>query len=201
MKIYRVTDPEFSAFGRVLQMDTRDLVATCKTIVTPESGSAYEASVEALEALDAAREIKLHLGQMPTQVGYCWGHNDALNALEWHKCSEINVAVTDLILLLGDQRDIVDNRYDSAKVKAFRVLAGEAIEVYATTLHFCPIEVEASGFGCVVGLVKGTNLPHEMPVDDPLHFKQNKWILAHEKNEALLARGVVGGIYGENYRF
>ena len=30
------------------------------------------------------------------------GYNDTLNALEWHKCSEINIATTDLILLVGD---------------------------------------------------------------------------------------------------
>lgn len=201
MKIYRITDPEFAAYGQVLQMDTEMLVAECKKIENPETGSAYQASVEALEALDAAKDVKLHLGQLPTQVGYCWGHNDTLNALEWHKCSEINVAVTDLILLLGDLRDVKENRYDSANVKAFLLKAGEAVEVYATTLHFCPIEVEKSGFGCVVGLVKGTNLPHETPVDDPLHFKQNKWLLAHVDNENLISRGVVAGIYGENYKF
>ena len=124
-----------------------------------------------------------------------------LGALEWHKCSEVNIAVTDLILLLGDVRDIEEgNKYNSAKVKAFRVKKGQAIEVYATTLHFCPIETDKSGFGCVVGLLKGTNTDLEFASEDKLLFRKNKWIMAHNDNQALLNRGVVGGIYGENYK-
>ena len=51
---------------------------------------------------------------MPMQLGFCWGYNDTMNALEWHTCSEINVATDDLILLLGDIRDIEDERYEEA---------------------------------------------------------------------------------------
>ncbi len=142
-----------------------------------------------------------YFGGMPTQLGYCYGHSNMLNALEWHKCSEINVAVTELILLLGDVRDIEEgNKYNSDKVKAFRVLKGEAIEVYATTLHFCPIEASKDGFGCVVGLLKGTNTDLEFESEDKLIFRTNKWIMAHNENTALLNRGVVGGIYGINHK-
>ena len=201
MKIYRVTDPEFARFGRVLNMDTAAIVAAGDTIPMPEEGSAYEPSRPEFEPLPIADEIrKTIFGDLDTQVGYCWGHSHQLNALEWHTCSELNVAVRDLILLLGDRRDLEPgNRLDSAKVMAFRLNRGEAIEVYATTLHFCPIEVEASGFGCVVGLLKGTNTPLAAPTDDPYLFRNNKWLIAHEENAGLIARGVVPGIYGENY--
>ena len=201
MKIYRVTDPEFARFGRVLNMDTAAIVAAGDTIPMPEEGSAYEPSRPEFEPLPIADEIrKTIFGDLDTQVGYCWGHSHQLNALEWHTCSELNVAVRDLILLLGDRRDLEPgNRLDSAKVMAFRLNRGEAIEVYATTLHFCPIEVEASGFGCVVGLLKGTNTPLAAPTDDPYLFRNNKWLIAHEENAGLIARGVVTGIYGENY--
>ena len=40
-------------------------------------------------------------GEMEIQIGYCNGHNSMLNALEYHKSSEINVAATDAVLLLG----------------------------------------------------------------------------------------------------
>lgn len=131
---------------------------------------------------------------------YPWGYNDTLNALEWHKCSEINIATSDLILLVGDIRDIEEgNRFNSKNVKAFKMLKGEAVEMYATTLHYCPIQLSKNGFGCAVGLIKGTNTDLDFICEDKLIFRKNKWIIAHEDNAEFLEQGVVGGIYGENY--
>ena len=76
---------------------------------------------------------------------------------------------------------------------------GTAIEVYASTLHFCPCEVQREGFGCVVALPVGTNIPLEEPSEDPLLFRKNKWIVAHDQNRSLIERGVVPGIDGVNY--
>ncbi|MBQ1934983.1 MAG: DUF4867 family protein, partial [Clostridia bacterium] len=67
------------------------------------------------------------------------------------------------------------------------------------SLHFCPCEVAQSGFGCVVALPVGTNVPLEREAADKLLFRKNKWIFAHVDNEGLIARGVVPGITGENY--
>lgn len=201
MKFYSVTDPEFKAFGRVLDIDVSELIATAEKIPMPEEGSIYNPSREEFEALPVMDTItRACFGELPTQLGYCYGHSNMLNALEWHTCSEVNVAVTDMVLLLGDVRDVEDGRYDSAKIKAFKVKKGEAIEVYATTLHFCPIEVEKTGFGCVVGLLKGTNIPLEEPTLDKLLFRKNKFLIAHEDNKALVDKGVFPGIYGENYK-
>ena len=85
-------------------------------------------------------------------------------------------------------------------MKAFYVPAGTLIEVYATTLHFCPCQVSDAGFGCVVALPLGTNVPLDYAVSDPLLFRKNKWILAHEENQTLIDRGVVAGVYGVNYK-
>ena len=202
MKIYRVTDAEFARYGRVLNMDTCEIVRIGEAEAFPENGSEYLPSYAPFESSDAAKRIKnVCFGGVDVQIGYCYGHNDTLNALEWHTCSEINIAVTDFILLLGDVRELEDGvRYDSSKVKAFLVKKGEAIEVYAATLHFCPIETAKTGFGCVVGLVKGTNTPLAEKTDDARLFKTNKWLIAHENNASLIARGVVAGIYGENIR-
>ena len=76
---------------------------------------------------------------------------------------------------------------------------GEAVEVYATSLHYCPIQTVPEGFGCIVGLVKGTNLPLEFKPEDKLLFAANKWLLAHEDNTELINEGAFAGIYGENY--
>ena len=202
MKIYSVNDKEFKQFGKVIDLDTAEIVKTAEKIDLPDEGSSYAPTVDAFEKLGIAKEIKdKFFGQMPTQIGYCWGHNDTLNALEWHTCSEVNIGITDLVLLLGDVRDIEGgNRYNSANVKAFLLKKGEAIEVYATTLHFCPLQVADSGFGCVVGLLEGTNTPLDTESDNKLIFRKNKWLIAHEDNKALTDRGAVAGIYGENYK-
>ena len=202
MKIYRVTDKEFAPYGKVLNMDTAEIIKEAEKVEMPAEGSMYVPSKEEFEKLEIMSVAKDEIfGGMATQLGYCWGYHDTLNALEWHKCSEINIAVTDIILLVGDVRDIEEgNRYDSAKVKAFKVLKGEAIEMYATTLHYCPIQASKDGFGCVVGLLKDTNTALDVEVSDKLISHKNKWIIAHEDNAELIGSGVFGGVYGENYK-
>lgn len=199
--LYSTDAPEFAAYGRVLaDFDTTDIVKAGEAIAMPTEGSRYEASTPAFEALPIAARIKEDVfGSLPTQVGYCYGYNSLMNAMEWHCCSEFNIAVTDLVLILGLRSEMVCRKISSDALKAFYVKKGEAIEVYATSLHFCPCMVSENGFGCVVGLLDGTNLPFEAEkTADPLLFKRNKWLIAYEGNEALLAKGVVPGITGEN---
>ena len=100
--------------------------------------------------------IRDRYGELPIQIGYCNGHNTKLNAVEYHRNSEINIAVTDLILIIGKQQDIeADYTYDTSLMEAFLVPAGTVIEVYGTTLHYAPCHVEDGGFRCVVVLPKG----------------------------------------------
>lgn len=202
MKIYNITDAEFCDYGTILDIDVSEIIEVAEKIAMPESGSTYELSRPDFEELGIAKEIELkYFGGIKTQTGYCYGRSNRMDALEWHKNSEINIAVTDMILLLGRVQDIKDGRYDSANVKAFKVPKGTAIEVYATTMHFCPINTEDSGFGCVVVLPVGTNAVLEQKSPDKLLFKTNKWLIAHEDNAALVEKGVYPGIYGENYTF
>lgn len=151
--------------------------------------------------MPTAKEIEnKFFGTLPSQIGYCHGHNSLLNAAEWHMSSEINIAVTPLVLILGHIWDIENGKTDSSKFKAFYMPAGTVAEVYSTTLHFCPCEVEKDGFGCVVGLPLGTNTPLETETSDPLLFRKNKWLIAHNDNKALISRGVLPGISGENFK-
>ena len=45
-------------------------------------------------------------GSMPVQIGFCNGRNTTYNGFEYHKCSEINYAVTPFMLVLGHVWDI-----------------------------------------------------------------------------------------------
>ena len=201
MKFYSVYDTEFDSYGRVIKdFDVTEIVAAAKTIENPSEGSAYVPSEPKFEVLETAKKITDSLfGEMPTQVGYCWGYNTTLNATEWHTASEINIAITDIVLILGHVWDIKDGFVDSADMKAFYVPAGTAIEAYATSLHYCPCQTSDSGFGCVVGLPKGTNTQLDKEHEGKLLWAKNKWLLAHKDNTELLEKGAVAGITGENY--
>lgn len=62
----------------------------------------YEPSIEELEGLKIADEMKERAyGGLEIQIGYCNGNNKKLNAVEYHHSSELDLAVDDLILLLG----------------------------------------------------------------------------------------------------
>ena len=201
MKIQKVTDPAFRKYGQVLEgYDFTGLIKEMKHTPVPED-VIYVPSVEELEALDIMKDLQNKgYGGLPVQIGYCHGHNKKLNAVEYHRNSEINVAVTDLVLLIGHQQDIEpDHTYDTSKIEAFLVPAGTGIEVYATTLHYAPCHVNEGGFQCVVVLPKGTNtdltFQTEKTGEDSLMTAKNKWLIAHE--DAKIA-GAFNGLKGEN---
>lgn len=201
MKIQKVTDPAFRKYGQVLEgYDFTGLIKEMKHTPVPED-VIYVPSVEELEALDIMKDLQNKgYGGLPIQIGYCNGHNKKLNAVEYHRNSEINVAVTDLVLLIGHQQDIEpDHTYDTSKIEAFLVPAGTGIEVYATTLHYAPCHVNDGGFQCVVVLPKGTNtdltFQTEKTGEDSLMTAKNKWLIAHE--DAKIA-GAFNGLKGEN---
>ena len=202
MQIQHVTDASFSKYGRVLlDYPVEKLIEAMKKTEMPDD-VVYVPSVKELEDLDEVKKwVQSFGGGLDWQVGYCNGHNQKLNALEYHRSSEINVAVTDLILLIGMEKDITsDLTYDTALVEAFLVPAGTMIEVYATTLHYAPCGVEGKGFQCVVGLPKGTNTDLEETLEsageDRLLFAKNKWLIGHPQGG--LPKDAWIGLQGEN---
>ena len=200
MEIQKVTDTAFAKYGKVMSdIPVERILKEMEHTPLPE-GVIYVPSVEALEVLpDAVAVREKGFGGLPIQIGYCNGSNVKLNALEYHRSSEIDIAVTDLILLLGCQQDIKDDTYDTALVEAFLVPAGTVIEVYATTLHYAPCNVAESGFKAVVVLPKGTNTdldPYTKATkEDEMLFARNKWLLSHPEANI---EGSVAGIQGEN---
>ena len=201
MEIKKVTDSAFSRYGKVMNnLPVSKLLKEMEHTPLPYD-VIYVPSVESMEILADAEEVKNQgFGGIPIQIGYCNGKNTKLNAVEYHRSSEIDIAVTDLILLLGAQQDIQeDDTYDTGKIEAFFVPAGTAVELYATTLHYAPCNANPEGFRCIVVLPKGTNeaLPFQpkMEGEDRLLTAVNKWLLAHE--EAGI-EGAVVGLQGEN---
>ncbi len=196
-----VFDSAFRKYGRVVKgYDIQALTEAMAQTELPEDVT-YVPGVPQLEATPFAAQMKERFyGGLPVQVGFCNGHNQMLNALEYHRSSEINVAVTDLILLLGLEQDMEeDYSYDTAKVEAFLVPKGTVIEVYATTLHYAPCGVDGQGFRCTVVLPKDTNLDLETVLgregEDRLLFARNKWLVAHPDAGI---DGAFNGLKGKN---
>lgn len=204
MKIYSVFDNEFKKYGQVLQgFDTAPLLTAMKNIPMPETGTSYLPGIPELEACTIYEDLcSRGFGGMPIQLGMCWGYNTKLNALEYHRDSEINIGTTDFVLLLATRADLDDWKLDTGKVTAFLCPAGIAIEVYATSLHYAPCHTdEKEGFRVAVVLPRGTNTEApSIPLlgeEDSLLFACNKWLIAHpESSEA--EDGAFVGLTGKN---
>ena len=201
MNILKVTDPEFCRYGKIITgIDCSDMAEAMEATPLPED-VVYVASEASLEECPSAGKIAYSLyGGMPIQVGYCNGSNYLLNAAEYHRDSEINIAVTDMILILGCEQDIEkDGTYDTSRMEAFMVPKGTVIEVYGTTLHYAPCNVAESGFKCVVVLPRGTNTEIEKQgpytQQDKMLFARNKWLIAHPDARI---EGAFNGLKGEN---
>ena len=204
MKVESIYDASFRPYGQILTgYDTAALVSAMNVIPLPESGVAYEPSIAALEQNAIFGQLQNNAyGGMPVQIGMCWGWNTKLNCLEYHRDSEVNIGTVDFILLLAHQDEIADGKLDTAHIKAFRVPAGVAVEVYATTLHYAPCHTDAKeGFRVAVALPKGTNEAKpaisSINDEDARLWARNKWLLSHpESSEA--SQGAYVGLVGEN---
>ena len=184
MIIHEITEECFKKYGKVIDsIDLTELVSTMQTVEIP-ADVVYEPSISALEKLKCATELQQKTyGELPIQIGWCIGNNHKLNAVEYHRCSEVNIAATDAILILGRQQDVsVENTYDTSLMEAFRIPSGTAVELYATTLHYAPCNASAGGFLVAAVTPKATNEALEHPHtggEDALLAAKNKWLIGH----------------------
>ncbi len=208
MTIKPVTSRSFKPFGRVIKgYYLKSLMDKMQETECPSDAVTYVPSVESLEKLPIFKQFSEEAyGGMPIQIGYCNGFNHTLNAVEYHRDSELNYACTDMILLVGKQQDVTkDFHYDTSKMQAFYVKKGTLVEMYATTLHYAPISAgENETFRCVVVLPKGTNEPlpqrgKAKTKEDALLTHVNKWLIAHPES-GLGETGAFVGLEGENIK-
>ncbi len=204
LKLYDVHNLEFLKFGKIItEYDFQECIKIMNHKDIPTEGNCYVASDPDLMNTSFASVMSSHFyANTNAQVGYCNGNTSKLNALEYHKCSEIDVAITDLVLLLADVRQIKDNQLSTEDVVGFFVPAGCAVELYSTTLHFAPCKVSDKGFKSIIVLTQGTNsplvsLPTAYTMEDKLIWMQNKWLIAH-KESIPASKGAYVGLIGEN---
>lgn len=201
LDIRSVFDEEFEDFGQVIDLpQQKSLMYLLDKTEIPAVNNVYVREVD--EWLQERRAVieRDYYGEQKIEIGYCNGHSDHLNAFEFHNCSEINVAGTDLVLFLSRRSAINDMWVETDESQAFFVPKGTAIEVYATTLHFAPCAVDASVFRCLVILLAGTNSPLTDSDPNSIVFQKNKWLLTHPENQRMVDKGARIGLRGSNYK-
>ena len=215
VRILDVRSEAFRSYGRVIEgYDTSaliDYLERCTQV--PYQGNIYVASVPEMEALPVVSQLQRSFyGGMPVQCGYCNGRNSTYNGFEYHKGSEINVAATDFILVLGHSWDISEDlTYSVDQAQPFFVEKGTVIEMYQTTLHLSPLRTQSEGFKVVVILPRGTNTPlseeekaeagraaESGDKEAKLLLQRNKWVISHPDREPLIKQGAWPGVLGEN---
>lgn len=201
MKIQNVTDPEFLAYGEVLDLDSSEIVDYLRNqSKMPSEGNFYCRDEKAMASLKGVREIRERIfGTAPIETGYCNGFNSLLNCMEYHACPEVDVAGEDLVLLLGRKEEIQNGEWDSSCAKAFLLKRGQSVCLYPYTLHFSPCKLSAAGFRCAIILSEGTNADLLSKPSDPLLWKINKWLIAHPSSKQA-SMGAHMGITGKNIK-
>ncbi len=206
VEIFHVEQPETASYVNVVSgYDFEEIISYMvnKTNI-PEQGTVYESSIEEMEKTHVHKALMQRFyGGMEVQIGFCNGRNSSLNGLEHHKSSEILIAITDLVLLLGHVWDIKNNQYSSELIKGVFIPRGTAVEIYSTTLHLAPCKVCEEGFKSIIVLPRGTNCEISKDFlrkceEDYRLFKRNKWLLVHPENLRMIHQQAHIGIVGSN---
>ena len=206
LDLVKIDHKSFNAYGRVLDSKSFSeyFKYLDKHLSIPEKDNIYIAHDKNILLEFKEKDILKRLfGFVDIQTGYVNGHNTKLNALEYHKSSEVIVALTPVVLLLGLQEDIKNNTFDTKSIKAFYIPEHTAIELHPRVLHFSPCKTMISGFKCGIVLPMGTNtefirLNDVKNEEDLLLFKTNKWLLVHKEHQKMVDLGAHVGIIGKN---
>lgn len=204
LKIQPLDSPEFRVYGMVHPEVNAPKMKEFVKAHKPECEELYIPCEKELMEMEESRVFKENLfGQMDCQIGYYYGRGTKLNAVEYHKCSEVLVLFEAAVLALGSVWDIEEGRLDSSRMKLFYVPADTCVELYATTLHFSPLMATQNGVSQVVVQASGTNTPllvdrKDRITTDKYLLERNKWVLAHAEYMNELGENAYEGIVGDN---
>jgi len=218
----------FDEYGRIVSVEQEQKAAADELFMEAyrlsnasggdmSAGALYTADFPELHHLDGFSWVQQYcFGGLPMEAGCCWGVNQLMNGMEYHKSSELLGAVTDLVLFLGKRSEMTKTGWESQNLRAFYVPGGSLVELYSTTLHLAPVSIDGKPFYAVIMLPEGTNTElsggvgsnvsaesamsdHTAGADVDQHFlyMQNKWMLAHPDSSAA-RKGAPVGITGPN---
>lgn len=199
-----VTDIEFERYGKVIDdIPASKIVELLETTPLTE-GTDYVASSSILETEEMLPIMQNQVfGGLKVQIGFCNGHNKALNALEYHRNAELNVAANDALLMVAPMTSVHDGIIDTNDVEIFKVKKGQAVLFYETTLHYAPCVAPGEDhFRMAVVLPKDTNTnkPENVPSsgESGCLTHNNKWLYAHKDSNEGKSGVTTGRLIGEN---
>jgi len=119
LTFYCVQHPSFVKYGQIYHdIQVTSLIQIALVNFPFVKGTIYVASSIDLEKCKCIDKIKRScFGETEIQAGLCWGDNTKLNGMEYHKSSEVIIAATDLILMLGQRSDITEQGWHSNKTE------------------------------------------------------------------------------------
>ena len=200
LEILNTDSPELAPYGRIVEGDFSELFPSALERVDLK-GPAYIRDVEELHRFDCLDPVKSDIYKNePVELGLCFGMNHKMNGMEYHQGSEVIIAVTDCVLILGLNTEIRDLSWDSSLARCFFLPRGRAVELYDGTMHLAPCRVTEDPFCTLIVLPDGTNTPlKDKDPADPLMFMTNKWMICHKDSPAA-SNGAFAGISGENIK-
>ncbi len=207
--ILPVTDASFFRYGAVhrrLRVDA--LLAAFDAGTTVSDRVLYEPDSIGMngypgETFPIARDV--FGGMEDLQLGRLQGRNSLLTCLEYHKCAEVVLAATDMVVFMGLVQDIVwpEGTYDISRVQAFFVPRGTVYEVFPWCLHGIPAQTSrAEGFRCAVMLPRGTKTPMDFTPfpegEAALLNGRGTWLIAHAGEPSFHGSRVHLGLVGRS---
>lgn len=195
IKIYSITDDQFQSYGRLLKVNANEVVdylAKEEAQFSQLPKAQYLVDRDDLHQFSLFKNIQKEVfGELPIQIGVVQGRNQAATGTEFHQGSEVNIAVTDCLLVLGNRETLLtQGKIDISQMDIFYVPKGTTMEVYSTTLHYTPIEADEKGFSLVVVLIEGTNTDIKTEKGSML-TKKNKWYICHPSQKQKIEQGAL----------
>ncbi|MBI9097439.1 MAG: DUF4867 family protein [Spirochaetaceae bacterium] len=201
IEILSTDSDEIIPYGRIVEgIDFSDMCAQAISYSDREK-TVYIRDLKTLRDCSSFLKVQneIYRKEISLQTGLCYGMNNRMNGMEYHVGSEVIVAVTNLVLILGRKEEISHKSWDSSLAKYFYLAKGSALELFGGTLHLAPCRVSPLPFCSVIILPEGTNTPldEETRSDDPLLFMNNKWLICHYDSPVAEKGGFIG-ITGKN---
>ncbi len=202
MQILSVHDAAFAPYGRILQgYPLKGLMEVVSALPVGDK-ICYQAREERLHlAPDAEKCGDMFLGGMPFQLGYCTGKSTRLDAMAFHRSSELLCGAQDFILLLALAGELENGFLSTDRVRSFRVPRGDAVELYGGVLHALACPTPCDSLRVLILQPYATNSAYRTTDEannvDRTLWARNTWLLAHRESAAA-AQGAFVALQGEN---
>lgn len=203
-KILTLDDPSFKEYGVLYTNDFNldDVYRVMEKVQIPETGMKYIPNIPELADTYTMLAVKRDIfGEIPIDAGVTLGHSDTFTAFEYHQCSEVNIMLDDVLMVLGKRETLEEEHFvdPNTEARMFYMPKGTIVELYNDTLHYAPIQITKKGYKVIVAVIHGTNavLPQGVKSLNPRVVKRGKFQVVHPSRKDKIAQGYQVGLSGD----